>query len=102
MRNWREITAGSECLGGIDGYPDFLDDQDFSNAIIEPTLEAVGRLVRSCSFLEIALFRALSTLDLRISSTEAESKHRPSGCIHKLRVIAASSNQCRFAVFVTG
>lgn len=95
MSNWREITAGPEYLRGIDRYPDFPNDQDFSDAVIEPTLEAVGRLVRSCSYLEIALFRALSTLDLRISFTEAESKHRPSGCIRKLRIIAAELQPVR-------
>ncbi|MGN6129226.1 MAG: hypothetical protein ACTHOK_02700, partial [Nocardioidaceae bacterium] len=95
MSNWQEITAGPGYLRGIDRYPDFPDDQDFSDAVIEPTLEAVGRLVRSCSYLEIALFRALSTLDLRISFTEAESKHRPSGCIRRLRMIAAELEPVR-------
>lgn len=95
MSNWREITAGPEHLRGIDRYPEFPNDQDFSDAVIDPTLEAVGRLVQSCSFLEIALFRALSTLDLRISFTEAESKHRPKGCIRKLRMIAAELEPVR-------
>jgi hypothetical protein len=95
MSNWREIPAGPEYLRGTDRYPDFPDDQDFSDVVIEPTLEGVGRLVRSCSLLEIALFRALSTLDLRISFTEAESKHRPNGCIRKLPVIAAELKPVR-------
>ena len=95
MSNWREITAGPEYLSGIDRYPDFSDEQDFSNALIEPTLEAVGRLVRSCSLLEIALFRALSTLDHRVSFTDAESKHRPNGCIRRLRVIATELEPVR-------
>jgi hypothetical protein len=72
MHNWHEILSGLERLRGISRYPDYRDDHDFSDAIIDQVLGAVGRLVDACSSLEIALFQALSSLDRRYSFTEAE------------------------------
>lgn len=88
MTNWREITSGPEYLQGIDRYPDYPDDQDFSDAVVDEGIEAVGRLVRACSFVEIALFQAVSTLDVRYSFTDAEWDLRPAGCVKHLRTIA--------------
>jgi hypothetical protein len=87
MENWQELLSGPESLRGISRYPDFRDDQDFSDAMIDPVLEAVGRLVDACSSLEIALFQSLTSLDRRYSFTEAE-RLGPKGCVKRLRAIA--------------
>jgi hypothetical protein len=95
MQNWREITAGPEYLRGISREPDYPDDQDWSDAILDPLMESLGRLVRSCSLLEIALFQALSTLDPSITFEEAERRFRAGGTIHKLRDIAPGLHPVR-------
>jgi hypothetical protein len=95
MENWREITSGPEYLTGISRYPDYPDDQDFSEAIVDDGLEAVGRFVRACSFVEIALFQAVSTLDLRYSFTDAEWDLKPAGCVKRLRMIAPELSSFR-------
>lgn len=88
MDNWEEQTRGPEYLRGISRLPDYPDGQDFSDAFIDPDLEAVGRFVRSCSMLEIALFQALTILDPMVTFAEAEWQFRPAGCIRWLRSAA--------------
>jgi hypothetical protein len=64
---------------------------------VDPDLEAVGRFVRSCSMLEIALFQALTSLDPIVTFAEAEWQFRPSGCIRWLRSTAADLTRARVA-----
>ncbi len=75
-------------LHGVSRYPDYPDDMDWSDAILDPLSEAVGRFVRVCSQLEIALFRARSELDDLMTFAEAEQRRKPQGCIEDLRGIA--------------
>ena len=77
MQNWREITAGPEYLRGISREPDYPDDQNWSDAIVDPLMESLGRLVRSCSLLEIALTRPSA------HSTHPSRSRRPSGAIEQ-------------------
>jgi hypothetical protein len=81
-------NLGPEHLHGISRYPSYPDDMDWSEAILDPHSEAVGRFVGACSQLEIALFRARSELDGLLSFAEAERARKPQGCIEDLRGIA--------------
>lgn len=69
--------------------PDYPDDQDFSEAFVDPDLEAVGRLVRSCSMLETALFQAFSRLNPYVTFEEAEWDLGVRGCTRWLKSTAA-------------
>jgi len=82
-------TRGPEQLLGISRYPDYPDDMDWSDAILDPLSEAVGRFVGVCAQLEIALFRARSELDDLMTFAEAERTRRPKGCIEDLRGLAS-------------
>lgn len=82
-----EDHHGPDKVWGVTRYPDYPDGTDFSDAILDPDSEAVGRYLRACSLLEIALFRARSelTLDPDMTYAKAERSRRADGCIKDLR-----------------
>lgn len=87
-RDWQEIVAGPEHLRGVERIPDYPDDQDFSEAYLDPDLEAVGRLVNSCTVLENAIYQVRARLDPVLSYAEVEWQEGLRGSIAWLRETA--------------
>jgi hypothetical protein len=85
-----EDNLGPDMLHGISRYPDYPDGTDFSEAVIDPLSEAIGRYVRVCAQLEIAIYRARAQLDPDPAMTfaVAEHRHKTDKCIKALRGIA--------------
>ena len=79
---------GPDDLWAESRYPDYPEHTDWSDAFLDPLSEAIGRYVRVCSQLEIALFRLRSELDLDMMFAEAEWKRGPKNCILDLRKLA--------------
>lgn len=86
-----EDHLGPDMLHGVSRYEDYPDGTDFSDADLDPDSEAVGRYVRVCAQLEVAIYRARSELDLNPDMTFAfaEHKRKTRDCIKELRTIAA-------------
>lgn len=65
-------------LHGIWRYDDYPGGTDFSDAILEPLSEAIGRYVRVRPQLEIAIYRARAELDPDPNMTFRRGLHHKS------------------------
>jgi len=77
-------SQGPEHVEGIDRYPEEHFNRDLSEAVLDPMSEAMGRLIGACTYLEIALFKTLTSFDPDMTFEKAELGG-PSTCVKKLQ-----------------
>jgi len=94
-RTYRFLDGiGPNRLQGIDRYPEYPDDQDFSEAVLDPLSEAIGRYVKACTYLEIAIYRLRAQLDPDGGvSFEMAERHRVPASLKALRRMSDTMNE---------